>query len=87
MPRLEVHLPLEGGGGGVGFADFGGIDPSMDPEFARALRVSMEEERARQERVSAALNNEEGKSGDGSGDAEPMDVAPAAPLSSVAECG
>lgn len=40
-----------GGGGGPtaeGFAEFG-VDPTMDPEFAWALRVSMEEERARQE--------------------------------------
>ncbi|KAL7468410.1 hypothetical protein ACHAXS_008643 [Conticribra weissflogii] len=46
-----------GGGGDLGgdaFADFGGVDPSMDPELAMALRVSMEEERARQERVAAA---------------------------------
>ena len=34
-----------------GFADFGGVDPNMDPELAMALRVSMEEERARQERA------------------------------------
>lgn len=38
-----------GGGGGSSFAEYGGIDPSMDPELALALRVSMEEERARQE--------------------------------------
>ncbi len=44
-----------GGGGGDGFADFGGVDPNMDPELAMALRVSMEEERARQERVSLDL--------------------------------
>jgi len=35
------------------FADFGGVDPNMDPELAMALRVSMEEERARQERLAA----------------------------------
>ena len=34
--------------------DFGGIDPNMDPELAMALRVSMEEERVRQERAAAA---------------------------------
>ena len=34
--------------------DFGGIDPNMDPELAMAIRVSMEEERARQERAAAA---------------------------------
>ncbi|CAM9855678.1 unnamed protein product [Heterosigma akashiwo] len=39
-----------GGGGGGG----GDVDPNMDPELAMALRVSMEEERARQERAAAA---------------------------------
>uniref|UniRef100_A0AAV1UF03 26S proteasome regulatory subunit RPN10 n=1 Tax=Peronospora matthiolae TaxID=2874970 RepID=A0AAV1UF03_9STRA len=39
-----------GGGGGDGtYTEYGGVDPSMDPELALALRVSMEEERARQE--------------------------------------
>ena len=36
------------GGGGAGsdnFAEFGGIDPNLDPELAMALRVSMEEAR------------------------------------------
>eukprot|EP00562_Extubocellulus_spinifer_P003738 CAMPEP_0178537530 /NCGR_PEP_ID=MMETSP0696-20121128/36642_1 /TAXON_ID=265572 /ORGANISM="Extubocellulus spinifer, Strain CCMP396" /LENGTH=485 /DNA_ID=CAMNT_0020169771 /DNA_START=104 /DNA_END=1561 /DNA_ORIENTATION=+ len=42
------------GGGGDAFAEYGGIDPNMDPELAMALRVSMEEERARQERANAA---------------------------------
>ncbi|KAL9189481.1 hypothetical protein ACHAXT_009156 [Thalassiosira profunda] len=74
-----------GGGGGDGFAEFGGVDPSMDPELAMALRVSMEEERARQERATAAANaesggGEEAKADDAEapaaaeGDAEPMDV-------------
>ena len=30
------------------FAEFGGIDPNLDPELALALRISMEEERQRQ---------------------------------------
>ena len=34
-----------GGGGGDNFAEFGGIDPNLDPELAMALRVSMEEAR------------------------------------------
>ncbi|CAI5732634.1 unnamed protein product [Peronospora destructor] len=38
-----------GAGGNDSFAEYGGVDPSMDPELALALRVSMEEERARQE--------------------------------------
>lgn len=41
-----------GGGGGDEFAEFGGVNPNMDPELAMALRVSMEEERARQERIA-----------------------------------
>jgi len=40
------------GGGADGFADYGGVDPNMDPELAMVLRVSMEEERARQERLA-----------------------------------
>ena len=90
--------PASGGGGGGGdFAEFGGIDPSMDPELAMALRVSMEEERARQERVAAASNNnnEEEKSGDagdaeGGGDSAPSGDAAmedAVPLAAVAEGG
>ena len=35
-----------GGGGGGGGFDFG-VDPNLDPELALALRVSLEEERAR----------------------------------------
>ena len=42
-----------GGGNDNAFADFGGVDPNMDPELAMALRISMEEERARQERLAA----------------------------------
>jgi 26S proteasome regulatory subunit N10 len=64
-----------GGGGGGGGAnddgfDFGGVDPNMDPELAMALRVSMEEERARQERVAAAAA--------ASGDTDMPDAAVAA---------
>lgn len=66
----DIPEAAAGGGGGGGdagmggFAEFGGVDPNMDPELAMALRVSMEEERARQERVAAAAANaaaEEGK--------------------------
>jgi len=44
------------GGDFGGFEDFGGVDPNMDPELAMALRVSMEEERARQERAAATAS-------------------------------
>eukprot|EP00514_Thraustochytrium_sp_LLF1b_P003869 CAMPEP_0184526366 /NCGR_PEP_ID=MMETSP0198_2-20121128/10616_1 /TAXON_ID=1112570 /ORGANISM="Thraustochytrium sp., Strain LLF1b" /LENGTH=378 /DNA_ID=CAMNT_0026917933 /DNA_START=206 /DNA_END=1342 /DNA_ORIENTATION=+ len=42
-----------GGGGGSTFAEYGGVDPNLDPELAIALRVSMEEARAEAERKSA----------------------------------
>jgi len=45
-------MPTGGGGGNEGFAEFG-VDPSLDPEFAWALRVSMEEERQRQANEAA----------------------------------
>lgn len=52
----------EGGEAAGGFASGAGfefgVDPNLDPELALALRISMEEERARQEAVS-------GGSGDG----------------------
>merc|ERR1712137_1457953 len=52
-----------GGGGGSAFTPeapassnsaFGGVDPNQDPELAAALRMSMEEERARQQRATDA---------------------------------
>lgn len=63
FPLYQYSTPIftEDGEGGSGFAaaaaaasggaggyDFG-VDPNLDPELALALRVSMEEERARQE--------------------------------------
>jgi len=55
------------GAGAGGFDDFGGVDPNMDPELAMALRVSMEEERARQERVAAAAASETANAAAGGG--------------------
>lgn len=53
-----------GGGGGAaaagGAAEFGGVDPNMDPELALALRVSMEEERARLAAAAAAAAASDG---------------------------
>lgn len=58
--------PASGGGGGdAGGQDFGGVDPNLDPELAMALRVSMEEERARQE--AATKTDAEAKSDDADG--------------------
>lgn len=63
------------GGGANGFADFGGVDPNMDPELAMALRVSMEEERARQERLAAAAQAEAAAGTEESKDADMSDAA------------
>ncbi|KAG7661360.1 RPN10 [[Candida] subhashii] len=53
-----------GGAGGAG--DF--VDPSMDPDLALALRLSMEEEKARQEREAAEkAKKEAAASNEGSG--------------------
>ncbi|KAJ3131889.1 Kinesin-like protein kifc1 [Physocladia obscura] len=53
---------------GAGGFEFG-IDPSLDPELALALRISMEEERARQE----ALNGGGGTSSGGAPEAMAVD--------------
>ncbi|KAI8137341.1 hypothetical protein BJV82DRAFT_635528 [Fennellomyces sp. T-0311] len=47
----EEGAPSGFGGGGDGF-DFG-VDPNLDPELALALRISLEEEKARQEAEAA----------------------------------
>lgn len=83
------------GGGANAFAEFGGVDPNMDPELAMALRVSMEEERARQERAAAAAAAEAGESKQAEdGDTEMADAssgggggAAAAASSVAAEAG
>jgi 26S proteasome regulatory subunit N10 len=52
-----MGFDASGGVAGVGAGandDFGGVDPNMDPELAMVLRVSMEDERARQESEAAA---------------------------------
>jgi 26S proteasome regulatory subunit N10 len=51
MEDGDVAMGGVGAGAGAGasqFADFGGIDPNLDPELAMALRISLEEERNRQ---------------------------------------
>ena len=57
MPNMGGAADAGAGAGGAGlggaapsrFAEYGGIDPNMDPELAMALRISLEEERARQQ--------------------------------------
>ena len=56
MEGQDVGAGAGGAGLGAGagvpaqsqFAEYGGIDPNLDPELAMALRISLEEERARQ---------------------------------------
>ncbi len=57
-PIINEDMDVGGGaavaGSGAGvpaqsqFQDYGGVDPNLDPELAMALRISLEEERARQ---------------------------------------
>lgn len=70
--------------------DFG-VDPNLDPELAMVLRISMEEERARQE--EAKRKTEGGDGGAASGEAKPAapagatTAAPAAPAAAAAPSG
>lgn len=63
-----------GGSGGAGGFEFG-VDPSTDPELALALRMSMEEEKARLEREKKAREDKEKLEGipeEGKGEKEPL---------------
>lgn len=58
-------MDLSSGGGATdAFAEYGGVDPNMDPELAMALRVSMEEERARQERLAQEAAEQQQQQGE-----------------------
>lgn len=58
-PR-EGEGGVDGGGEGSGGFELG-FDPSTDPELALALRMSMEEEKARQEKEGAKEQGEASK--------------------------
>uniref|UniRef100_A0A061RPU3 26S proteasome non-ATPase regulatory subunit 4 homolog n=1 Tax=Tetraselmis sp. GSL018 TaxID=582737 RepID=A0A061RPU3_9CHLO len=62
-----------GAGGGDGF-EFG-VDPNLDPELALALRVSLEEERARQNAAAAAAGGEQEGGGSAANEAAPAAAA------------
>lgn len=68
--------PEAGGEGGAGF-DFD-IDPAADPELAFALRMSLEEEKARQEKEKKENEEKEGKASlegvkeEGGGESQPL---------------
>lgn len=56
----EGGSSAEGGSAGESSFEFG-VDPSVDPELALALRMSFEEEKARQEKEKKAKEAAEGK--------------------------
>ncbi|KAL0486139.1 26S proteasome subunit Rpn10 [Acrasis kona] len=68
-----------GVGGGNGGDDFA-VDPNMDPELAMALRMSLEDERRRQERVRAEEEAAGGGSGGGATSAAPDTRSETQPL-------
>jgi 26S proteasome regulatory subunit N10 len=77
---MNMGAGVGGGGGMNDFADYGGVDPSLDPELAMALRVSMEEERLRQERLAASAATAQ-QQAEESKDADMDEAAAAAGLS------
>lgn len=54
-PPQGGGVAMGGDGGGEGF-EFG-VDPATDPELALALRISMEEERRRQDAAGEKKKN------------------------------
>jgi 26S proteasome regulatory subunit N10 len=77
---MSMGAGVGGGGGMNDFAEYGGVDPSLDPELAMALRVSMEEERLRQERLAASAATSQ-QQAEESKDADMDEAAAAAGLS------
>lgn len=79
--------PAPGGAAGGQFAEYGGIDPNIDPELAMAIRISLEEEKNKNNQDANANKDGEAKPDDkpaegataNAGDApmEPKDDAPA----------
>ncbi|PKA51054.1 26S proteasome non-ATPase regulatory subunit 4 [Apostasia shenzhenica] len=68
--------------GGMSGFEFG-VDPNLDPELALALRVSMEEERARQEAAAKKAAEDAAKQEKGGGQAsDSQDAAMAEPVTS-----
>lgn len=63
--------PATGASAGGQFAEYGGIDPNIDPELAMAIRISLEEEKNKNNQ--AASENKEG-------DSKPEDKPADAPM-------
>jgi 26S proteasome regulatory subunit N10 len=69
-----------GGGGGANFAEFGGVDPSLDPELAMALQASMAQ--LREDATGSSTGdsgNSSGGTGEGSGGASSTPASNTAP--------
>ena len=68
------------GGGGGSFAEFGGVDPSLDPELAMALQASMAQLREDATGgADASATSATGATGAATTSAEPTSAAPPAP--------
>ena len=65
---LTIEDKADSSGGAKSKASKAGVDPNMDPELAMALWNSMEEERARLERITANQNSETAGGGGNNGD-------------------
>lgn len=61
---------VSSGGGSYEF----GVDPNLDPELALAIRISLEEERARQESASGTSAAAEGAAPAATGAENPMSI-------------
>lgn len=75
-PIINPDGEAGGGDGGAGF-EFG-INPQEDPELALALRISMEEERARQQAVEGGDGGAAAAAGGGAAEAATGTAAPGA---------
>lgn len=84
---MNSNIYMERDGAATGSADAGlnGVDPAADPELAMALRVSMEEELARQAAARAAEEN--AGSGEEQGKAEDKPAASGEASASSAAAG
>lgn len=90
-----VNAALSGGsgeggaGGGMDFSETGGVDPSMDPELAMVLRMSLEEERNRQAAAADAermiANGGTAPGGSSGADAQPAAAASTTTTTAAAE--
>ncbi|KAL0949844.1 hypothetical protein HGRIS_009878 [Hohenbuehelia grisea] len=86
----SIPAELGGSGGDAGASGSGGgnqfefgVDPSLDPELAMALRMSMEEAQAREAREQAGSSSTPQAAASGTSSGSVATVAPAAPVNLI----